>query len=208
MHLNVLHRYQLNIITSLEIFDTTTSLIDTSLFPHFVHKERGHGQSDFSWTVVALYSYVPLMSVFLCIITSELCRLPYCSSTIKKIDNNGVNPEYSITERGWFGIRSQIICIVSRVSGKGWNDSEARFWSEFSIIMTYLVSQLSRHSVSFVYHTNFRWKFSDHVRSLKACEGDDRYYLRSYSESASFGYRILRIYSVVIVFLNWRRAIR
>ena len=137
MHLNVLHRYQLNIITSLEIFDTTTSLIDTSLFLHFVHKKRGHGQSDFSWTVVALYSYVPLMSVFLCIITSELCRLPYCSSTIKKIDSNGVNPEYSITERGWFGIRSQIICIVSRVSGKGWNDSESMFWNEFSIIMIY-----------------------------------------------------------------------
>ena len=97
MHLNVLHRYQLNIITSLEIFDTTTSLIDTSLFLHFVHKERGRRQSDFSWIVVALYSYVPLMSVFLCIITSELCRLPYCSSTIKKIDNNGINPEYKIT---------------------------------------------------------------------------------------------------------------
>ena len=130
-------RYQLNIIWSLKILDSTTFLVDTSLFPHFVHKERGHGQSDFSWTVVALYSYVPLMSVFLCIITSELCRLPYCSSTIKKIDNNGINPEYSITERGWFGIRSQIICIVSRVSGKGWNDSESMFWNEFSIIMTY-----------------------------------------------------------------------
>ena len=97
MHLNVLHRYRPNIITSLEIPDSTTSLIDTSLFLHFVHKERGHVQSDFSWTVVALYSYVPLMSVFLCIITSELCRLPYCSSTIKKIDNNGINPEYKIT---------------------------------------------------------------------------------------------------------------
>ena len=130
-------RYQLNIIWSLEIFDTTTSLIDISLFPHFVHKERGRGQSDFSWTVVALYSYVPLMSVFLCIITSEIGRVPYQSFTVEKINNNEVNPEYSIIERGLFGIRSQIICIVSRVSGKGWNDSESMFWNEFSIVMIY-----------------------------------------------------------------------
>ena len=137
MHLNILHRHRPNIIWSLKILDSTTSLVETSLFLHFVHKEQGHEQSDFYWTVVALYSYVPLMSVFLCIITSELCRLPYCSSIIKKIDNNGINPEYSITKRGWFGIRSQIICIVSRVSGKGWNDSESMFWNDFSVIMTY-----------------------------------------------------------------------
>ena len=97
MHLNALHRYRPNIIWSLEILDSTTSLVETSLFPYFVHKKRRRGQSDFSWTVVELHSYVPLMSVFLCIITSELCRLPYCSSTIKKIDNNGINPEYKIT---------------------------------------------------------------------------------------------------------------
>ena len=113
MHLNVLHRYRPNIIWSLEIFDTTTSLIDTSLFLHFVHKERGRGQSDFSWTVVALYSYVPLTSVFLCIITSEIGRLPYRSSTIKKNNNNGIKTVYSITERGWFRIRPQIISIIS-----------------------------------------------------------------------------------------------
>ena len=130
-------RYQLNIIWSLKILDSTTSLIDTSLFLHFVHKEQGHEQSDFSWTVVALHSYVPLMSVFLCIITSEIGRVPYQSFTVVKINNNEVNPEYSIIERGWFGIRSQIICIVSRVSGKGWNDSESMFWNDFSIIMTY-----------------------------------------------------------------------
>ena len=137
MHLNVLHRHRPNIIWSLKILDSTTSLVETSLFLHFVHKERGHGQSDFSWTVVALYSYVPLTSVFLCIITSEIGRLPYRSSTIKKNNNNGIKTVYSITERGWFGIRSQIICIVSRVSGKGWNDSESMFWIEFPIIMTY-----------------------------------------------------------------------
>ena len=97
MHLNALHRYRPNNIWSLEILDSTTSLVETSLFPYFVHKKRRRGQSDFSWTVVELHSYVPLMSVFLCIITSELCRLPYCSSTIKKIDNNGINPEYKIT---------------------------------------------------------------------------------------------------------------
>ena len=36
----------------------------------------------------------------------------------------------------------------------------------------------------------------------------DTYYLRSYSESSSFDYRILRIYFVVVNFLNSKRLVR